>query len=175
MVDMIYRTTRWRDLIKDSITNPPGCIYRAVYKRSSKKNPIKCGCFIFNEDLTEIVLVQNNYSFNKGEDKWGLPKGHREGNETYATCAKREVREETGLFLKVKDNMPKIKINNTFYFIIVTNKKNLYPIDTKEVRKACWVKLEYIPDINVNRETQIFYKRKLQEVLRIIDFVKITP
>ena len=121
------------------------------------------------------MLVQNNYSFNKGEDKWGLPKGHREGNETYATCAKREVREETGLFLKVKDNMPKIKINNTFYFIIVTNKKNLYPIDTKEVRKACWVKLEYIPDINVNRETQIFYKRKLQEVLRIIDFVKITP
>ena len=25
-----------------------------------KKNPIKCGCIIFNDSLDEVVLVENN-------------------------------------------------------------------------------------------------------------------
>ena len=65
---------------------------------NKKKYPIKCGAMIFDETLTKIILVQNNYS-HKGHEKWGLPKGHRENNETYATCATREVEEETGILI----------------------------------------------------------------------------
>ncbi|HUP26234.1 MAG TPA: NUDIX hydrolase [Candidatus Limnocylindrales bacterium] len=35
-----------------------------------------------------------------GQNTWSLPGGHLEFNETWAQCAVREVREETGLAIK---------------------------------------------------------------------------
>ena len=146
------------------------------YQSIKLKNPIKCGSIVFNNTMDEVILVQNNYSFANGEEKWGLPKGHREGNETYATCATRECTEETGLKLDISDKNPKIKINNTYYFPISINKtvynKILYPLDKKEIRQAKWIKLSELPEIKTNRETQIFIKRKINESRQIINFLR---
>ncbi len=40
---------------------------------------------------SQVLLINDPYG------KWGLPKGHLEGNETSGEAALREVREETGL------------------------------------------------------------------------------
>ena len=140
-----------------------------VPKYKSNKNfikgPIKCGVIVFNKELNEIILILNKYSFLLGENKWGIPKGHREGNETYATCARRELLEETGLQLNIQDNMFKVRINNSYYFPIILNNREkftLKPIDENEIKEAKWFKISDIESLNLNRETKIIMKRKLE-------------
>ena len=171
LVNQLWNHNKWQihsqktkkhDFRKDS--------FRWNNKRetNSTKNKIKCGALVFNPELTQIILVQNNYSLMKGEDKWGLPKGHREGRETYATCAKRELYEETGIHEEIKDDMFKIRINNSYYFPLIIDKNNikLNPIDKNEIAQAKWVNITEIENFNVNRETKIFIKRKMRGLVK---------
>lgn len=141
------------------------------WKTKKKKNPIKCGCIIFNNSLDKIVLVENNYMYKEGIQKWGLPKGHLENNESYSICASREVHEETGLSLNILDNMYKIRINNTYYFPIKINRtlqnKYLLPKDLIEIRSAKWFPLNNI-DVLLNRDTRLFLTKKLNNVLAVL-------
>ena len=101
-----------------------------------KKNPIKCGAIIFNSKLTEVILVQNKYLYQNGEIKFGLPKGHKERNESFSQCAQREIYEETGLTINIADNMDKIKINNTYYYpIVLENDVKIIRISFSNVTK----------------------------------------
>lgn len=140
------------------------------YKRKRKridvsvKPIIKCGTVILNEDKTKIMLVQNNYlKKEQNIELWGIPKGSRIKNETYADCAIRETYEETGITLPLKNSMLRIKIKNTFYFIyIMKNITNiLIPVDKKEIYRVKWVDLDTINFNKVNLETKLFIKRKM--------------
>ena len=103
---------------------------------------------------------------------WGLPKGHREKNETYATCANREVLEETGLDIKLRDNMPKIKIKNTYYFPVKINEHvTLTPRDKVEIKKAAWISVKSIKSIILNHEAKIMLTKKLTEAKQIIKLI----
>ena len=132
---------------------------------NQKKSPIKCGVIIFNNELNKIVLIQNKYLYLDGQNKYGLPKGHINKNESYANCAKREAFEETGLILKLNNTMPKIKINNTYYFpLILDIERKLSPIDKNEIQDAYWILIDNIKNLTLNRETKIFLNKKLKEV-----------
>lgn len=160
-------------MIKYLMTVLNSCNYRSFRKNSLKTQKfIKCGCIVFNESLDEIILVLNNYSFNNNLNKWGLPKGFRENNETYADCAMRELYEECGLKVKIINNMPKIKINNTYYFILKVKKNlnnhRLFPIDKKEIKYAKWIKIVNLKKINLNRETEIFRSRNFNIIKNIL-------
>jgi ADP-ribose pyrophosphatase YjhB (NUDIX family) len=150
------------------------CIKKYSWNTKRKRNPIKCGCIIFNDSLDEVVLVENNYMYNEGIQKWGLPKGHLENNESYSICASREANEETGLSLTILDNMYRIRINNTYYFPIKINRtlqnKYLLPRDLKEIRSAKWFPLNNI-DVLLNRETRLFFSKKLDSVLKVMQTV----
>ena len=89
------------------------------HKKQPKRSNIRCGGIIFTENKKHIVIVQNRYLLDEqGKILWGLPKGHIKENETYAQCARREIKEETGINVHITEHHPKIKINNTFYFPI---------------------------------------------------------
>jgi ADP-ribose pyrophosphatase YjhB (NUDIX family) len=138
-----------------------------VHTRKKKYNNIKCGTIILNKHRDSIILVQNNYLLQeKKKELWGIPKGSRIGNETYADCAIRETHEETGIKLKLKNNMVRIKINNTYYFVYVMVKKTsiLITNDKKEIHKVKWFTIKDIDFMKVNLETKIFIKRKLNFV-----------
>ena len=138
-----------------------------VHTRKKKYNNIKCGTIILNKHRDSIILVQNNYLLQeKKRELWGIPKGSRIGNETYADCAIRETYEETGIKLKLKNNMVRIKINNTYYFVYVMVKKTsiLITNDKKEIHKVKWFTIKDIDFMKVNLETKIFIKRKLNFV-----------
>lgn len=144
-----------------------------IYKNFCKKNKkykkkiIKCGTIILNYDLSEILLVKNNYS-----NKWGAPKGHRNNNETYADCAKRETLEETSIKLQFDDNFPKIKVNSSYYFPIIAIKlnKNLVPYDKNEISEIKWFKIKDLENLDINYETKNLLKFKFNQIKQIINF-----
>ena len=141
-----------------------------VHTRKKKYNNIKCGTIILNKNRDSIILVQNNYLLQeKKRELWGIPKGSRIGNETYADCAIRETYEETGIKLKLKNNMVRIKINNTYYFVYVMVKQTsiLITNDKKEIHKVKWFTIKDIDFMKVNLETKIFIKRKLNFVKKL--------
>ena len=59
-----------------------------------------CGAIVYRKsrDRIELLLIQNRYGGH-----WSFPKGHVEGEETEVQSALREVKEETGLDIRLLD------------------------------------------------------------------------
>lgn len=53
---------------------------------------LAAGAVLVASDRPEVALLHH-----RDEDRWCFPKGHVDPGESLATCALREVREETGL------------------------------------------------------------------------------
>ena len=123
-------------------------------KKNKKKNSkdIRCGGIILNKKLDSVLIVLNRDSLSKGEPKWGLPKGHINNNELLHNCAKREIEEETGINVKLFNYSPKIKINDTYYYLLVLDKSGpFFPKDKKEIALVQWHKICKLNQINTNR------------------------
>jgi N utilization substance protein B len=88
-----------------------GAIYREMHGEDPQKPKQKkvevinlAGALVFRktDEGNEIALVYDMFKY------WTLPKGKREGEESIEECAKREVREETGveidLISKIQEN-----------------------------------------------------------------------
>lgn len=139
------------------------------YKKEEKKQPLKCGAIILNSNLDKVVLIKNNYLNLLGIEKYGLPKGHININESLSHCAMRELYEETGIRIKINSSIPKIKINNTYYFLLILNEElTLKPVDKKEICDAKWIFITNLNNLNLNRETKIFAFKKYEEIIEII-------
>ena len=133
---------------------------------SIKKNQIlRCGGIIFNSDLDSVLIVLNKYSHLKGENKWGFPKGHRNPGEKIFHCAKREIREETGLDLPNYMFRKRINIFNTIYYIIFLQQdfQEFKISDTNEIAKVEWVKLNTLKKNNYNRDIRRFLQKNDSE------------
>ena len=102
------------------------------------ENPMKasavintCGGVVFADD--KILFILKN-------DKWDLPKGHLEQNETKEEAAVREIAEETCLLetdLQVLEQLP-----TTYYYKIIDGVKRL--------KKTNWFFIKYTGDMNRN-------------------------
>ena len=58
----------------------------------------------------------------------------------------------TGLKIKINEKNPRIKINDTYYYIIVMNEDiSLVPKDKREIAEVKWEKIENMNQINTNR------------------------
>ena len=64
---------------------------------SYQKSTLRCGVVLFSTDCRNVVLVRSYLG------KWSFPKGKINQNESYATCAAREVFEEINYNVKVFD------------------------------------------------------------------------
>jgi ADP-ribose pyrophosphatase YjhB (NUDIX family) len=126
--------------------------YQTYNKSHYKNKDIRCGGIIINNNLDSIIIVLNRESKLKGEHKWGLPKGHIKYGENFSQCAQREIEEETGLNLQINERHPRIKINDTYYFIIILDENTpLIPKDTIEIAEVKWEKIMDLHKLNTNR------------------------
>jgi len=130
-------------------------LYRSF--NTKKTNILRCGTVIFNKTLDKIVIILNRYSYQMGENKWGLPKGHLNKNEDFSVCAQRETKEETGLNISIERDSILIKISKTAYYpIILDESECVFNIsDTYEIYKVEWMdieKLKQMPKTNKNHE-----------------------
>ena len=86
------------------------------------------------------LLVQQ-----KGTERWCFPKGTQTNKkESWQKCARRELAEETGLFIHITPDMPYIIFQNTALFIYeassadIKHFKYLKTKDPKEIINIKW-------------------------------------
>lgn len=119
-----------------------------MHQRDAGKN--LAGTIILDESLEHMVIV-----YGKCADKWSLPKGHIEENESYMQAALRETREETGLDLQLEVNvLPYITSKRTVLYLVILpmSLTAFNVIDKNEIGYATWYPLIDLPSLkNKNR------------------------
>lgn len=134
--------------------------------------PPKAGVILFDFKKKKILIVKNKNTAGTG--KWGLPKGHVEKNESREDCAMRELHEETGIKLYVIRDEPRIRINNSIYYVYYTrNTYEVKPNDTDEIHSAKFCFINRIKTLNINRELAVAINNKIKKIKAIAKLVDI--
>ena len=120
----------------------------------------KCGGIIMDSTYTRILCVLNRQSHAKGEEKWGLPKGHRNLGEALIPCAQREIQEETGLYFERSEfTQSHTLYTNLYYILHLTEARETFqPTDSKEICKVEWKTLSELAQLNTNRDLKQFIR-----------------
>ena len=107
----------------------------ALYEQADHTIKDCAGTLIFNEDLSEILLVKGRFS-----RKWGPPKGHREDGESNLETAIRETCEEIGHDINLKVNLlPYVVVNKIKLYCLIVPKSTRFQIrDAKEIAYVKW-------------------------------------
>lgn len=105
-----------------------------------------CGALVYRQENTAVKILILRHKLG---GHWSFPKGHVEQGETERQTALREVQEETGLKIRLKESFrevvsysPRPGINkDVVYFLGVTDQKEttMQPEEVSEIR---WVDLE---------------------------------
>ena len=106
------------------------------------KEEKSCGCIVIN-DKNQVLLVHHN----KGH--WDFPKGHVEEGETEVQTATREVKEETGIDVKINEKFrytvkysPKEDVIKEVVFFLASNISENAEAQLEEVSEAEWINIE---------------------------------
>lgn len=119
-------------------------------RRPYSKMTLKAGVVMVSPDTKQLLVVINRGATNPL--KFGLPKGHVEKSELVSHCAVRELREETGLVVKLyKSDYKMVVAETTYYFIKAHSCITPSPQDDTEIAESRWVYWEDIMKTDCNR------------------------
>jgi 8-oxo-dGTP diphosphatase len=139
-------------------------------KNKERRKTTSCGAVTWrvNEGRLELLLIKQF----EHKDSWGIPKGHMDAGETLVECALREVREETGVAVRLGARLP----DCATYFKNEDKTVVSYlaqPLDPRaepahddpdsEVADARWIPIDQLPRIHVYQQPLI---AKAIELLR---------
>jgi 8-oxo-dGTP pyrophosphatase MutT (NUDIX family) len=139
----------------------------------------KAGVFIYDPAEDRVLLVQSRGQL------WGPPKGTLEvdRDETSCECAIREVKEETGLDVKVEDFKQAVKIKNrAMYYYVERNTEPVsiqYNHPDNDANGITWIKLDCLNDciksgnIILNQHCKLVLKKFMGKELIKSDFIKV--
>ena len=124
------------------------------------------GALILN-DSGEILLVRQA----KWKNRYCIPGGHVELNETIENAIKREIQEEVGLnievveLLGVQDNIHSAEFHKKKHFIFLdylckTSEKEVR-LDNREAQEFLWIHPEQALDLSLNDGTRTTIERFL--------------
>jgi ADP-ribose pyrophosphatase YjhB (NUDIX family) len=157
------------DLSKENIT---ACIILGKNFTAVKKD------FFAQFEIIEAAggIVQNENKdilFIYRREKWDLPKGKLEANESIETCAQREIEEETGISnLTLKRKIGEtyhiykekgkyiLKISHWFYFTCLANQK-MIPQAEEDIAEVKWIATK-----NIKQPMRNTYKN-IKEILSV--------
>ncbi|ABF82141.1 hypothetical protein MIV111R [Invertebrate iridescent virus 3] len=150
-----------KEKIMDTIFCNKGCCSLQTIKKKKPKvcdpnerypfEKRKAGVFV--ECGSKFLLVQ---SYN---DCWGIPKGHMEAyDHSPKTCAERELKEETGLEVKLTDaHLFRILLDNYYIYKISipsVDQVDLSALPQLDSTGIGWVDMECAFDLNLTVLTQ---------------------
>jgi ADP-ribose pyrophosphatase YjhB (NUDIX family) len=144
----------------------------------------KAGVILTNHNSTKVLVVINKNCMENL--KYGLPKGHREKNEPMEACASRELKEETGIILRVSPKDPKIIVSETTYYLIkAKHMPHPRPQDNTEIGDARWIEWKELFCTDCNRGLRLvrdkirkgnhFMKRMRDLVPRSVGIIRNKP
>lgn len=98
---------------------------------------------VVENDRGEVVMIRRN-------GRWDLPKGHRESGESFAACAAREAREETGAdvvevgrllatTLHAYNIYGRWEVKLTAWYVMRSTSRQLTPQQEEGIVEAEWV------------------------------------
>jgi 8-oxo-dGTP pyrophosphatase MutT (NUDIX family) len=125
----------------------------------------KSGAYIIDPVNKKILIIISNTD----PIKIGIPKGSIEDNEKIYECAEREIREETGLEIRIINKKKTRRIFDGVYFFIYINNgsKKFIPnpnkLNKREIKESKWV------DINFLEENKAFCNVTLKKYDNIIN------
>lgn len=110
------------------------------------KHEKSCGGLIYRErdGKTELLLLKHLYGTH-----WSFPKGHMESGETEMMTALREIKEETGLRVFLRDGFretveyspkPNVKKQVVYFIGFTLNESTLHPQE-EEVSELQWFEI----------------------------------
>ena len=105
-----------------------------------------CGAIIFNDG--KVLVVKQTSGF------YGFPKGHVEIGETEKETAIREVKEETGLDIKIISNkrytqsyIVKENVHKDVVFFIAKLENNNEKRQVEEIEEILWIDINEVENI----------------------------
>jgi len=130
-------------------------------KDKARKKTTSCGAVTWRlrEGNVEILLIKQFAH----KDRWGIPKGHVNDGETLEQCGLREVREETGVEIKLGTRLPDARIisNSEDKTVVAwlaepvgSHEPNHNDPDS-EVADARWFNVAELPEIMVYQRALI--------------------
>jgi len=107
----------------------------------------QCGVVLVNTTMSKLLIVLQKQSM-----QWGLPKGHMSHEEIiesrYFECAKRELYEETGVWLSAIKNktLGSLVLNDKFFYVVQIFQDSVWtnPVDKNEILKTSWISISDI-------------------------------
>lgn len=104
-----------------------------------------CGCVIYRiADELRVLIIKQARNGN-----WSFPKGHVEEGETEIQTATREVFEEVGLKIKIKEGFreaihynPRPNVNKDVIYFVAQSKISRIKLQKEEVSDYKWVRPE---------------------------------
>lgn len=114
---------------------------------------VSCGAVVYRTERAkiQILLVKQTHK----HDSWGIPKGHMETGESHLATAVREVKEETGVDVRIIARLPHVsfqkknfqKVVVPFLGIPETPSKLFNDGPASEVVDAQWFNIDALPQI----------------------------
>lgn len=105
-----------------------------------------CGAIIFNEG--KVLVVKQTSGF------YGFPKGHVEIGETEKETAIREIKEETGLDIKIisdkrytQSYIVKENVHKDVVFFLASIENNNEKRQVEEIEEILWVDINEVENI----------------------------
>lgn len=110
---------------------------KILRNKCKKHKVLKAGAIILDKSQQNILLIKGNYA-----NKWNVPKGTSDDNESIRNTAVREIHEETGIKVNISKYDIPIKIYKVFLYVTIVNKNvKIEPQDKDEIQEAKWFKL----------------------------------
>ena len=136
------------------------------------KREKSCGGIVYKVVENELFFLLLKH--NKGH--WSFPKGHMEEGETERETALREIKEETGLDVKLDDDYfykitysPKKNVLKDVVYFIATPLTNEITMQYSEIEEIIWANEEdALNTITYDDDKQVFIQT-VKEIKRILE------
>jgi 8-oxo-dGTP pyrophosphatase MutT (NUDIX family) len=126
----------------------------------SRRNRCFGGILYYNDKEAS----EQKYLLVKGRQTgiWSFPKGHSNRGESSLECAKREIHEETGIYLHEEHNKTyRLKGGVYFVFGLTSKPEEDGPVDKNEIEETRWMTKEEMSYCIVNSGVKDFLQRNI--------------